>query len=303
MIGFLWIEAGSVLASLREKSQLKVWTREVLASVSFLTSIYLSGKNSYVDLHYSLIGDPFLYYAGGILAVYAIVVLCESLPEHWMSRVAFLGENSLFIFATHMNLGIVPAVLSFLVMSDGWGKWLISTLLIVIVEIVMVLLVNRFWKELVSYQDFKRKILNRIPVFYVLFVGGGAFLLAQYAKYLWMETGLSGDSNRSMWLLAVNCFLLAVCLPFFIGMKVRKQWIQRQQISDKTEPNVSIWKLFVSVLTGNAIWYVLLCKTMEIFPFQVEWIGTGSIIGVIGISVVQCAWVCNAGREKRCGTT
>ena len=59
-----------------------------------------------VDLHYSLIGNPALYYANAAAGSYALMKLCElAFAENRFLR--FWGRNSTVVFATHLNFGIL----------------------------------------------------------------------------------------------------------------------------------------------------------------------------------------------------
>lgn len=121
IIGFLWMEIGNALAYFHGKIQLSDWCRCVLAMIAFAISVPFAAKNSYVDLHYSLIGNPILYYLCGFLASYSIIIACQFLPKYAERGLAFLGRNSLFIFATHMNLGLVPSVLQWIDLQNEWA--------------------------------------------------------------------------------------------------------------------------------------------------------------------------------------
>lgn len=153
IIGFLWMEIGNALAYFHGKIQLSDWCRCVLAMIAFAISVPFAAKNSYVDLHYSLIGNPILYYLCGFLASYSIIIACQFLPKYAERGLAFLGRNSLFIFATHMNFGLVPLVLQWIDLPNEWGRWLITALIVVMCEAICVLFVNRFARGLVSYSE------------------------------------------------------------------------------------------------------------------------------------------------------
>lgn len=286
IIGFLWMEIGNALALAQEKLMLSGrripdGMKIALALAALCISMPLAAANSYVDLHYSLLGDPILYYLCGLLAGYSVIVLCQVLPDCGKTGLAFLGRNSLLIFATHMNLGLVPAVLSRIPLPDGWSRWLTAALIIIACEIAGILLVNRFMKELVSYREFQRRILDRPSSLYLVFVGGGTFFLAQYAKYLWTVPVSDSLPYHMRGILAGICFAGAISLPLLCGLRIRS----REGMQE------SGWRMVLCILTGNAVWYVMLYKTEEImFWFQPAYLVVDAVMAV-GLTVVQGVWI------------
>lgn len=286
VIGFLWMEAGSALAVWNERRKLPGGMRFVTAAAAMTVCVFLSGRNSYVDLHYSLIGNPVLYYACGFLASASVVCLCQLLPTCVQNGLAFLGKNSLFIFATHMNLGLVPTVLQCIPLPDGWGKWIISAWSVLVCEIIAVLFVNRFMPELIRYRSFQKKTTKDASVFSLLCVGGGAFFLFQYAKYLLTSPDCLISSGFQRSLLVVLCFAAALGLLMVPGLLQKRQSGQRGKVQEDI-PTVSMGKTLACIIMGNGIWYIMLYKTMEIFPIRTGYIAAGGI-AIFVFSVFQC---------------
>lgn len=285
IIGFLWMEIGNALMCFHRKIQLSDWCRCVLAMTAFAISVPLAAENSYVDLHYSLIGNPILYYLCGFLASYSIIIVCQFLPKYTERGLAFLGRNSLFIFATHMNLGLVPAVLQWIDLPDEWGRWLITALIVVMCEAICVLFVNRFARGLVSYSEFQHKVLGCSSFFYPVFIGACSFFLAQYAKYLWTGVGFAPFSEWMREILTEMCLVLAFILPVLLSASIKRK------VSKRIGRSVDLGRLLLGVIIGNYIWYVMLYKTMKIMiTINMKCLAAGAV-AMIGISGVQSMWI------------
>lgn len=290
IIGFLWMEIGNALAYFHGKIQLSDWCRCVLAMIAFAISVPFAAKNSYVDLHYSLIGNPILYYLCGFLASYSIIIACQFLSKYAERGLAFLGRNSLFIFATHMNLGLVPSVLQWIDLPDEWGRWLITALIVVMCEAICVLFVNRFARGLVSYSEFQHRVLGCSFFFYPVFIGACSFFLAQYAKYLWTGVGFAPFSEWMRKILTEMCLVLALILPVLLGASTKRK------VSKRIGRSVDLGRLLLGVITGNYIWYVMLYKTMKImFPINMKCL-TAGVVAMFGISGVQSMWIYRKGQ-------
>lgn len=286
IIGFLWMEAGSALAVWNERRKLPGEMRFAAAAAAMAACVFLSGQNSYVDLHYSLIGNPVLYYVCGFLASASVVCLCQLLPTCVQNGLAFLGENSLFIFATHMNLGLVPTVLQCIPLPDGWGKWIISAWSVLVCESIAVLFVNRFVPELIRYRSFQKKMTKDVSVLSLLCVGGGAFLLFQYAKYLLTSPDCLISSGFQRSLLVVLCFAAALGLLMVPGLLQKRKSGQRGNVQEDI-PTASMGKTLACIFMGNGIWYIMLYKTIEIFPIRTGYVAAGGI-AILVFSVFQC---------------
>lgn len=290
IIGFLWMEAGWFLGTVQECDGLRTQARNALAAITLIGSIVFSGKNTYVDLHYSLLGNPFLYYFGGFLAVYAVTQLCRQLPGRALRALAFWGRNSLIVFATHVNLRILLTAQSCMQRFDGALQWLLIFLQVLLVEAVLVVLINRFAGWLISVDALRRALQERRMRFYIPVVGCASFLLAQYAKYLYMHASVFGQQpsvsvgglTQPGTIPADVCLLLAIAVPVLAGRRLLHE-------NEDEHGRGRVGEVF-RLLIGNAIWFVAIYKTTELF-----WSGYGCILigGVIVLllTAAQCKWI------------
>ena len=309
IIGFLWMEAGWLLATIQERDGLQNRTRNALAVLAMIGSILLSGHNTYVDLHYSLLGNPLLYYISGALAVYAVTQLSRQLPGKISDALAFWGRNSLIVFATHVNLWMLVWAERILQRMDGVLQWLLTVILVLLVEAVLVVLINRFAGWLISARALRRALQDGRMRFYIPLAGGLSFLLAQYAKYLYMHASDLGQQGmasiqcltRPGSIPADICLLLAIAVPVLAGRrllhetegeqtsvgnlaadKVSSASPKRTPLPDsgdgRTLNGCGRSGALLRILLGNAMWFVAIYKTVELF-----WSGYGCILtgGVI----------------------
>ena len=112
-----------------------------------------------VDLHYSLIGNPALYYANAAAGSYALMKLCElAFAENRFLR--FWGKNSIVVFATHLNFGILE-IAKAVTAAALHGRCIPAEFAItLLIEAALVFAVNRYAKGLVDC-DAAAKMLRR----------------------------------------------------------------------------------------------------------------------------------------------
>lgn len=124
-------------------------------------------KYNYADLHYSIIGNPILYYANSFLGGVAVLALAKLLDiTSYISRVlAFFGVNSFLIFSTHLNFDIVQIPIIFY-MNRGQeitGVALcVSFAIVICIESILVWMFNHnVWlRGLIEYRVFRDNIIK-----------------------------------------------------------------------------------------------------------------------------------------------
>lgn len=127
-----------------------------LSSVLFLLlNIFLSARNGKVDLNYMLFNNYLLYFSAALFGSLFVICLCAALPT-WTPILA-AGKHSLIIMATHMNcrfLGICYAVgnvaVTLLPFLRNTGYILICSLTMIILEIIAIYSINRFFPFLIG---------------------------------------------------------------------------------------------------------------------------------------------------------
>ena len=129
-----------------------------LMAAAFALNLALFRFNA-VDLHYSLIGNPALYYANAAAGSYALMKLCElAFAENRFLR--FWGRNSTVVFATHLNFGILE-IAKAVTAAALHGRCIPAEFAItLLIEAALVFAVNRYAKGLVDC-DAARKALRR----------------------------------------------------------------------------------------------------------------------------------------------
>ena len=130
----------------------------LLMAAAFALNLALFRFNA-VDLHYSLIGNPALYYANAAAGSYALMKLCElAFAENRFLR--FWGRNSTVVFAPHLNFGILE-IAKAATAAALHGRCIPAEFAItLLIEAALVFAVNRYAKGLVDC-DATAKMLRR----------------------------------------------------------------------------------------------------------------------------------------------
>lgn len=130
----------------------------LLMAAAFALNLALFRFNA-VDLHYSLIGNPALYYANAAAGSYALMKLCElAFAENCFLR--FWGRNSTVVFATHLNFGILEIAKAATAAALHGRCIPVEFAITLVIEAALVFAVNRYAKGLVDC-DAAAKMLRR----------------------------------------------------------------------------------------------------------------------------------------------
>ena len=155
MIGTLFIWLGALIFPLIENPAAKQ-KKSLLAIISvlvFAANILASQANHLVDLHYSVLNNPFLYYLCAIFGSISLILILKLVLVH-STVLEYFGKNSLIVMATHFTLPIIFAaqkIYGLTRLSLGYSiDSLIILVLIMVFEVVMIELINRFTPWLVK---------------------------------------------------------------------------------------------------------------------------------------------------------
>ena len=158
LVGCILIGMGYGYGRVRACVRLSRAAQYGLMAAAFALNLALFRFNA-VDLHYSLIGNPALYYANAAAGSYALMKLCElAFAENRFLR--FWGRNSTVVFATHLNFGILE-IAKAATAAALHGRCIPAEFAItLLIESALVFAVNRYAKGLVDC-DAAAKMLRR----------------------------------------------------------------------------------------------------------------------------------------------
>lgn len=158
LVGCILIGMGYGYGRVRARVRLSRAAQYGLMAAAFALNLALFRFNA-VDLHYSLIGNPALYYANAAAGSYALMKLCElAFAENRFLR--FWGRNSTVVFATHLNFGILE-IAKAVTTAALHGRCIPAEFAItLLIEAALVFAVNRYAKGLVDC-DAAAKMLRR----------------------------------------------------------------------------------------------------------------------------------------------
>lgn len=145
-IGFVFMMAGyggyRLCIGLKKLSR-RHWV--LLSSTSFVLGFALCWLNSIPDLHYSVQGNPLLYYASSLLQSAGVIAWCV-LTSRSRRILEFFGKNSLIIMATHFPLPLINLA-QWMLGRMGTGLRYLDDLLgctmVMLIESVIILAINR----------------------------------------------------------------------------------------------------------------------------------------------------------------
>lgn len=142
VVGSIFIYLGFAGKKLFDKYHDRI---HILAIIFFMTIGVLFSTANKVDLHYSVIGNPFIFLLCSISN--SILVICISLVISKYDKLFnYLGKNSLVIFATHYNLGVVLfcSLVSSNLINDIVMCSIFNILAVLIIEIILSALINKY---------------------------------------------------------------------------------------------------------------------------------------------------------------
>lgn len=152
LIACIFIAIGYYLSSF--KSRINKNKLIMIAVVCFIINLCLFRYNL-ANLHYSAIGNPILYYVNALTGSFAYIGIAE-LCFAKVKLLIFYGKNSLILFVTHGPLGVIKLVEKICVNLPVSLRWISMVVLLIVIETVIVLVINKYLRFLVSYNELKR---------------------------------------------------------------------------------------------------------------------------------------------------
>lgn len=156
LIGFLFLVIGFFAALLIKKLKPQKWVLALFGLVFLIINLILY-KYNFVDLHYSIIGNPAIYYLNAICGSLAILII-SFLVGKYVKIIPFFGKNSIVIFTTHLNFSLITlssTITSLVFNIDNHSvNIIISFFILMIIETLLVLIINKFFKFIINYNKF-----------------------------------------------------------------------------------------------------------------------------------------------------
>lgn len=146
LIAYIFVFIGFYIPKFKNKLSLNKNILILLAAVALILTVVISQFN-HADLHFSVIGNPILFYIAALSGSFSIIILSRFILNK-ITFLSFLGINSLIIFVTHRYGKLLTAFLS--------DYFYIQFILVVIISVVFVIIINKFARFLISYDEFKR---------------------------------------------------------------------------------------------------------------------------------------------------
>jgi len=169
-MALFWLSLGYFIFNLMSLFQYLVdnrysYNNYIKFVIIILITIYATRYNTFVDIHFTKIGNPLLYFPISIAGSISIVLIIKNIK--FKNFLSYLGRNSLIIMGTHISiLCIVP--LSSLIAMDIYifkSKTLQSLWVCIIcitIELFIIKIINSNFKFFINYNDFYNKIFSLI---------------------------------------------------------------------------------------------------------------------------------------------
>lgn len=119
--------------------------------ILFVTNIFTSQFNNFVDLHNSILHNVFLYYMNAIFGSVSILILLKKI-NYSNSFLEYCGKNSLTIMVTHLPLPIlmsVKKIYPFTSVLNPYFNNVLICIMVLIIEIFIVIFINRYMSFLI----------------------------------------------------------------------------------------------------------------------------------------------------------
>ena len=163
LIGFLFLSFGFFATLLIKKLKLPKLVLALLGLICLTINLLLY-KYNFVDLHYSIIGNPAIYYLNAICGSLAILIISFFVGKY-AKIISFFGKNSIVIFTTHLNFSLITLAykITSLVFSidNYYVNIIVSFLILMIIETLLVLIINKFFKFIINYNKFRTMTFSK----------------------------------------------------------------------------------------------------------------------------------------------
>lgn len=125
----------------------------ICSLIILVLSVFIVQVNGHVDLHYSKVNNPIMYYLFAITIILAFFIIAKKNVTK-NNLICYYGENSLSIMVTHTTLSIV-AFVKYLVSSEFPDILYFGLVfvLVMLIETGMVEMINMHFPILIKYKN------------------------------------------------------------------------------------------------------------------------------------------------------
>lgn len=164
LLGYAFMLIGYYAHRLRKRIKLTN-NRLLFCVVGFLLigiNVVLCPKEPNIDVHYFSLGNPVLFFTNALLGSYGIMLVCEALFRK-NTVVSYLGRNSLIVLITHRPLSILyilKRIVTRISLLGDWGGYLFVFAGCILIELVLIYFINRFFRFLIDYEELKSLLVK-----------------------------------------------------------------------------------------------------------------------------------------------
>lgn len=157
LIGSIFIYIGYLLEKVIFK---KHYLLNVLSLFFIFLNLFICNLNGNVDLHFSIINNPILYYLFSITTSFSILYLCKNIYEKFslnLKLTQYIGNNSMIIMATHLPFLILGLVYSLCNINNNSIKSAVVFVIVMVIELIIIFFTNKYFKFVVDGRLIKNK--------------------------------------------------------------------------------------------------------------------------------------------------
>lgn len=169
LIGSIFLFLGYLFMIIKSRINLKKVSICLIGFFAFAVNLasFFTFHN-FVDLHYSIIGNPIVYYLNAISGSVFILIFCYLLNSFNLNLckfdlISFFGKNSIIILATHLNFGLTT--ISYKLVIFDFITDIQAIFILLIMETILILVINKWFKLIYDYKSLVaviHKIANKI---------------------------------------------------------------------------------------------------------------------------------------------
>lgn len=162
IIACSFVSIGSIIYNLIKSAE----KNKILGVLSFFvlfSNMFLCQINGFVDLHFSIINNYAWYYYLAITTTFSLIYIGKFFYKGKLKLskfIEFLGKNSLLIMVTHLPFMILGTVFGIINLGNVFLRAFITTIIVLVIEGIIILVVNKAFKFLLDPKYFKIYISN-----------------------------------------------------------------------------------------------------------------------------------------------
>lgn len=158
LISYIFILVGTFIYKILKHKKLF----DIMTFMMLFINMFICHINGFVDLHFSIINNYFLYFYFAISTSFSLLYISKNFykgKSKIFKFIEYLGKNSLLIMITHLPLMILGIIFNMIYIENVLIKYCFTTILVLLAETVLIKIINKHFIFLVKPTNLK--IVNK----------------------------------------------------------------------------------------------------------------------------------------------